>query len=568
MAALGVASPTPAQVVSGTVIEEGTGTPLSGAMVVLVDSLGGAVLQVLTDDLGEFLVRAPRQGTYALRADRIGHASTFSPRLVLRVGQPIATDIVAPVEAIPLAAIEVTGDRRCVLRPEEGMDVARVWEEARKALAAAAFTDQKSVYRYQVMKYQRDLDTEAKTVENEQRFYDDLIQRQTFVSRPVEELMEKGFVQEDDTGTFYLAPDAHVLLSDQFLDNHCLRVEAGEDETEGLIGLAFEPVRRRREIDINGVFWLDRESSELQWLEYLYGDLDAAIRSRHLGGKVVFEGLPDGTWVVREWYIRMPRVGVRPNPFTNIREQFLLGIQESGAVVLRIMSPNGDVIVESETGVIEGVVLDSLHTRPLEGARVFAEGTDHADVTGPDGRYRLTDLSEGTYRVTYSHVTLDEIGFSPQPVAVDVRKGEISALRLLTPSRREVLRGACADEEPVEGTGVLIGSIIDAFSGLPADGATVTATWTGWDIDSLGPATGGRNPRGGGDPSTGLVAVEQRTGRYETTTGTDGRFRLCRVPAGPDGLVEATLGERAAEPERIVIEEAGQGAVVTLYFRR
>ena len=25
-----------------------------------------------------------------------------------------------------------------------------------------------------------------------------------------------------------------------------------------------------------------------------------------LGGKIRFHGLPDGTWIVREWYIRMP----------------------------------------------------------------------------------------------------------------------------------------------------------------------------------------------------------------------------------------------------------------------
>ena len=179
-----------------------------------------------------------------------------SPPLRSRLAPGAAAfhDLVVPVQAIALDNITVEGERRCVLRPEGGLDVARVWEEARKALAAAAFTDETSVYRYVTMKYERDLDTDARTVTNEQRNFSDLMQRQTFVSRPVEELMADGFVQEEEDGTYYYAPDANVMLSDAFLDTHCLRVRDGEDETAGLIGLAFEPVEGRRgHIDIRGV---------------------------------------------------------------------------------------------------------------------------------------------------------------------------------------------------------------------------------------------------------------------------------------------------------------------------
>lgn len=565
--ACSAAPPATAQIVRGRVLEEGVGTPLPGAMIVLIDAEGTRVGRILTDELGRFTLRAPRDGVHTLRADRIGYASVTSPPLELASGTAAFHDLVVPVQAIALNNITVEGERRCVLRPESGLDVSRVWDEARKALAAAAFTDETSVYRYAIMKYQRDLDSDAKTVRNEQRNFSDVMQRQTFVSRPAEELMSDGFVREDTDGTLYYAPDANVLLSDVFLDTHCLRVREGEDEAEGLIGLAFEPVERRRgHIDIRGVMWIEPESSELQWLEYDYVDLEAELRSRHVGGKVMFEGLPDGTWVVREWYIRVPSPGMRPNPFTNVPERFLAGIRETGAVVMRILTPLGETLVEAETGTIEGIVLDSLHTRPLEGARVFAEGTERSALTGEDGRYRLTGLTEGVYRIAYHHPVLEEVGFAPDPVEVDVRRGEISALRLLTPSRREVLRDACAGEEAVEGTSVLGGRVVDGASGIPLAGATVRATWTGWDIYTSGPS-GTSRPRGGGDPAAGLVGIEENVSQYEAVTGADGRFLFCRVPAGTGVVVEAAVADRVAEPDTLVLGEAGRPEFMTVYIR-
>lgn len=547
------ASSATAQIVRGRVLEEVSSAPLAGAMIVLIDGAGTQARRILTDDLGRFVLRAPRDGTFTLRADRIGYASTTSPPLELASGAAVFHDMVVSVEAIALDKITVEAERRCVLRPDGGLYVARVWEEARKALAAAAFTDETSVYRYVIMKYERDLDPEARTVRSEQRRFSDLMQRQTFVSKPVEQLMSDGFVQEEGDGTLYSAPDANVLLSDAFLDSHCLRVREGEDETEGLVGLAFEPVERRRgRIDIRGIMWLEPESSELQWLEYDYADLDAELRSRHLGGKVVFTGMPNGTWVVGEWYIRMPSPGIRRNPFTNMPERFLAGIRETGALVMRILTPEGETVVESATGVIEGTVLDSLHIRPLEGARVYADGTGYSAVTGEDGRYRLSGLTEGVYRIAYHHPVLEEVGFAPEPVEVAVRRSEIAVLRMLTPSRREVLRAACAGEEAVEGTAVLAGRVVNAASGIPVEGATVTATWTGWDIYVARLVD---------------VGVDERVGEYEGITGADGRFVFCRVPVGLNVVVEAAAAIGAAEPENLVLKEPGQGEFMTVYIR-
>ena len=59
-----------------------------------------------------------------------------------------------------------------------------------------------------------------------------------FVSAPIERLAAEGFVQaEGDSATTYYAPDAGALISDVFLDTHCMRVREGDD---GRLGLTFE----------------------------------------------------------------------------------------------------------------------------------------------------------------------------------------------------------------------------------------------------------------------------------------------------------------------------------------
>ena len=80
-----------------------------------------------------------------------------------------------------------------------------------------------------------------------------------------------------------------ALLSDAFLDTHCLSVRDGGD---GRIGLMFEPVPDRWVPEIVGVLWLDAETAELDWLEFGYVNL---LRTREIGepgGEVSFARLP------------------------------------------------------------------------------------------------------------------------------------------------------------------------------------------------------------------------------------------------------------------------------------
>ncbi len=112
-------------------------------MVSLVDRSGRGIEQVLTRSSGLFRLRAPNSGEYRLRADRIGYATTFSDFFGVATTDTLTIELVARIEPVSLEGIEAEADRQCRVRPGEGLAVARVWEEARKALAAAAWTQER-----------------------------------------------------------------------------------------------------------------------------------------------------------------------------------------------------------------------------------------------------------------------------------------------------------------------------------------------------------------------------------------------------------------------------------------
>ena len=102
-----------AQVVRGQLLNGETGLPLEGAMIVL-QGPSGELGTVLSNAVGRFILRAPGPGTYSVRADRIGHATTTSDPFPLSSGDTVDIRLVAEVRAIELEALEVSHfyDRR------------------------------------------------------------------------------------------------------------------------------------------------------------------------------------------------------------------------------------------------------------------------------------------------------------------------------------------------------------------------------------------------------------------------------------------------------------------------
>lgn len=523
-------------------------TPVQGALVHLLDADGLTVASRLSDDSGRALFVGLVAGTYRLRAEMIGMASAETDLFPVDAGVSVPVDVGMESSPIQLDGIEVAAGERCRVRPEEGLAVARVWDEARKALAAAAFTDRAERYRYRTMRYERDLERDTRVVLREERSRQEGYMRTPFESRPAEDLVANGFVQPSEGGTTYYAPDAHALLSDDFLDTHCFRLERGRAEADGLVGLAFEPTARRGVPDIAGTLWLDPGTSELRWLEYRYehlAHLDPDVWSNDIGGYVEFRRMPEGTWIVPEWWIRMPRVAMQTD-VEGRRRQLLQGFRQTGGVLLEVRA-GGRTLAGSETGGIEGVVLDSLAASPLSGARVGVVGSNQTVFTDAEGRFRISGLPAGTYRVRIVHPELEAFGHQPEPVVQEVFGGEMAYLEHRMPSVGDVLFEQCRGEERTGDTAIVVGTVREAGTGRPVPGATVRARWIRARM------TGVHTPEAEltGWDDLGLEATADERGFY----------RLCAVPRVRAVAIGAFYGDLASPPDTMRITEPGLGVL-------
>ena len=294
-----------AQAVRGRLLDALSAEPVAGALIVLVDGEGTEVASTVTSARGTYVLRAPGAGRFRLRAERIGFQNSLSREVTLLASQTVTEELAASSTAIVLPVLSVESETECRVRPEEGEATYVLWEEARKALEV---TDQTAAaYRFDAVIYQRHVNLWGEALEQGDVEFVSFAGRHPWRSVSIEDLEEHGYAREAEEGTYFYGPDAAVLLSDPFLDTHCFRYRLGD---EGVVGLAFEPVHHSTDrADVEGVLWIDSETSRLRTLDFRYTGIEPP---RHLGtgpgpyGQVVFDQLPGGGWIVRDWWIRTP----------------------------------------------------------------------------------------------------------------------------------------------------------------------------------------------------------------------------------------------------------------------
>lgn len=302
-------SPLAGQTIHGTIVEEGTSSPVAGGFVVLLAPDGTQRAATLSDAEGRFQLVAPAPGQYGLGVDRIGYLSVRTPPFTLPAGRTVEYRLSVRVEPVALAGIDVDVESDCYVRPGEEMASARVWEEARKALNATAWTQRNGLLSYSVRATEREIDPWTRKVEGEEtRTLNGVSRGSPYVALELRQLAEGGFARVEGETQVYFAPDATTLLSDWFLDNHCFQLVPSSEGEPGLVGLAFEPAAEEGLVDLRGTLWLDERTAELSHLDFDYTGLPPAMGRFEAGGRVEFDRLPTGEWIVPRWRIRMPVV--------------------------------------------------------------------------------------------------------------------------------------------------------------------------------------------------------------------------------------------------------------------
>lgn len=527
-----VATPFPsgAQLVQGRLRDYASGVPVAGALVLLLDGTGTQAGGALSGDDGIFRIRASRPGRYSVRAERIGFETATSAPFDVITGRGAELTLDLSPRALMLEGIRVEAGRRCSVDPEQGRIVAELWEEAQKALRNQQWTDSAGAVRFRVVDYERNLDPGTGLVTSESRRSTRWVGRNPIRSLPAEDLLEGGFIRSDGKGGYeYLGPDSGVLLSDAFLDTHCFGLTTSGRDPDA-IGLTFEPLASRRgAADIQGTLWLGVADARLRALDFTYTWSPWLEATGVANGRVEFEELPEGVWIVRRWWIRMPRM-------TQALE--LMGGGRSGLRVAGLVEAGGtatraDVVVAERTagaerGRISGIVWDSTRARPLAGAEVYLTDDERSAVSDGAGRFTLDGVPAGTQEVAFRHPRLDSLTVLAPSQAVTVGGGTTAEVSLAVPSRTSILGALCGAGEHAPGSAAVIGLVHGVGGGGPVVGATVALEWTDYRV------AGGRD-----------VLADVQTLRV--TTDERGRYIACGVPPGVLLAAQASVaGESGA----------------------
>lgn len=309
-----------------------TNQPIDYGLILLVDSAGHERARTLSDAAGQFVLIAPSPGTYRVRILRIGFKSFESPAMPLDAGER-RYRVALPDVVMELPAVTVEAEKRCRTHPGEGEPVAALLEQAQTVLRVTEMAVERRLFRFRSALLERSLDPDLRKT-SEHGDTSNGFSAWPFGSLSPDTLVKDGFVQEGPSGPTYYSPDAAVFFSDAFLDTHCFRVERhGSDST--LVGLRFEPVRKRKLPDINGVLWLDRATSELRRLEYGYTGLESWVPVARIGGWIDFRRLPNGAPLIAAWQIRAPI------PLHTGDRRKLYGFKEREGRVINVFTADG-----------------------------------------------------------------------------------------------------------------------------------------------------------------------------------------------------------------------------------
>ncbi|HUF51057.1 MAG TPA: carboxypeptidase regulatory-like domain-containing protein [Longimicrobiales bacterium] len=525
-----------AQTVLGTVRDAAAVQPLSGVFVTVRNDAGRTLAGVLTDSLGRFLVRGLAAGTYQLHAARIGYDSTLTAPFRVDSNESKSFELQLAVLPFRLSEVAIRAERQCAANPQRNAELARLWEEARKALRVAAWMSTDSTAQFRIRRFERELDRGLRPVGDEIMSFDAMYGQRAFSTLPADSLAEFGFMQRDGDVLNFFGPDADVLLDPLFLAQHCFRVTRERDRP-GMVGLAFEPMRGRDVPDIEGVLWIDEASGALRSIDYQFTNLGFRVDSRYARGRTVYEQLANGAWIVRSWELRMPNVALAGGRGS------VEGAHETGAEVLDVMLPGGSEIALVPSFAVRGTAFDSVRGQPLARARAFLAGTPFEAVTDERGSFVLERVPQGTYYLQLEHPRLDSLPVAPPALRVRI-DATTALLTITTPGARTLRDRYCPTRElnriaaqmatPATELGVLRVRVLDAPGGTVVAGVHVQASWQrGAAYDARFPAV------------------------LASTTNADGIATLCGLPRGV--MYQLTIGNRehSTELPRLVFPAHG-----------
>jgi hypothetical protein len=508
-----------AQVVRGVVRESGTGTTVEGVLVTLervaaAESVASDVVSALSNERGEFAVRARISGRYRLTAKRIGVKRSLTEPFELSLGETRQVSIEIEPVLYTLPEVAVATANFCIPQRDQVGRVAALWDEIRTALTATSISVRDSLYQGRILSFGRLLDGRGRILTETTHQFDGLLNK-TFTSVDPESLSLHGYWREDDDSVRFDAPDIDVLLSASFLNDHCFALV---NESPDEVGLRFQPVPGRSVADVRGMLWADARTSELRRLEFTYTRLPRVERAERLGGEVHFARLASGAWVVRRWSLRVPqfaRHSLSGPGFTRRydRADPTARRVDINKVVENRMIENGGVAyidhlrIYEKPATVRGVARDSSGA-PLTRAVVRLAGTSYETSVDASGRFELNGVPPGLYRV--EALSDPALGIAVAEEDVTVHAGDEPSVTLRATSLDALLARLCGGRAVARGRSALRVVMIDEASRVPNAGLALRLWWTEYVRER------------------GVNRVVQQ--QLDATTASDGSAVFCGLP--------------------------------------
>lgn len=436
-----------AQELRGTVRDSASGQPISGAVVVLLDSAGAMLGRNISNERGQYRLAAPAS-VRRVRVLRIGFRlrELTLPPAVASVTQ---LDVVmTPIPAL-LEPIQVQAGASCPRRSDRAAALALL-EQARAGLLTTIVAREANPARLVRLHFDRTMAGNTDRVER-QTVRIDSTRRSTGsyqAVRTAAAFVQNGFVQEGADGQTFFGPDAEVLLDDGFTAGYCFHIHDAELGRPHEVGLAFVPAKHRYgRIDIDGTLWVDTVARALRDVEFRYLGLDRNADDLHPGGRVSFREMENGVVMIDRWSLRLPSPGY-DTTFSSDRRPIIrtkLFVREAGGEVASAAWPDGHVWKAALGRIrIHAVGSDG---NPVTSAVVRLDSTDYFATSDARGDLEISNLLPGPYVVTVVTPPLAALGmvFPTALRFVATRDSTIDA-RLLVPSEEDFIRKDCTGD--------------------------------------------------------------------------------------------------------------------------
>jgi hypothetical protein len=315
-------------------IETIDGSSAAGAIVALIDSRNTIVAEGIAKADGSRALDAPF-GSYRVRVLRIGYRPFVSRTVTIPDETSLRIRLDAP--RIVLESMLVKAKTPCSRIEQDPETTGLVWTEVSKALRSSQLTAADVAALSTSRLYHREFDGNGALISADTTIVP-VGSLRPFSARDPAELARNGYVRGDEKkGWEFFGPDESVLLSREFASTHCFRLVRNRARP-GQIGIAFEPAPGRKIADISGTAWVDQSTSELQVIVFRY--VNAGLPSEfNASGFTHLRRMPSGSWIVDDWQLRMPHIGIRITDGGSLqilqsRQYYLHGFVEAGGGVI------------------------------------------------------------------------------------------------------------------------------------------------------------------------------------------------------------------------------------------